>query len=127
MIEVRLANPSDATGILSVYTPYILSDHATFETKVPSVGEFQERIQHYSEKFPWIVCLTNKAIAGYVYASPFKAREAYQWSAECSVYIANDFKNKGIGKCLYNLLFTILKLQVIRSFYAGLTLPNIQS
>ena len=127
MIEVRLATPTDATGILSIYTPYILSDHATFETKIPSLAEFRDRIQQYSEKFPWIVCLINNKIAGYVYASPFKAREAYQWSAECSVYIADNFKNKGIGKCLYNLLFPILKLQGIRSLYAGVTLPNIPS
>jgi phosphinothricin acetyltransferase len=36
----------------------------------------------------------------------------------------NDFKGKGIGKELYQLLFQILKLQGFRNVYAGITLPN---
>jgi phosphinothricin acetyltransferase len=86
--------------------------------------EMQSRIETILQKYPWIVCEVNGTIAGYVYASKHRDREAYQWSCECSIYMHKDFMEKGIGKELYKLLFQILKLQGFRNVYAGITLPN---
>src|SRR5436305_8616944 len=124
MIEVRIAKPSDAEGILQIYAPHILSRSTTFETIVPSIEAFETRITNYMQKHPWIVVLIENTICGYAYGSVFKEREAYQWSCECSVYIENKYKGLGIGKELYSVLFPILKTQGIRNVYAGVTLPN---
>ncbi|MGZ3922894.1 MAG: N-acetyltransferase family protein, partial [Flavisolibacter sp.] len=91
---------------------------------VPSVADMQSRIQTCLEKYPWIVCDVDGNIAAYVYASKHREREAYQWTCESSVYVHPDFKGKGIGGLLYDLLFHILKLQGFRNVYAGIALPN---
>lgn len=124
MIEVRLATKNDAKQILDIYAPSILVAAISFETEVPSLEEMEKRIETCLQKFPWIVCVVENRIAGYAYASKHRDREAYQWSCECSVYVHNDFKGKGIGKKLYQLLFQILRLQEFRNVYAGITLPN---
>ena len=124
MTEVRLATKHDANEIRQIYAPSIESAAISFETEVPSAEEMQSRIQTILQKFPWIVCTIDGKIAGYVYASKHRDREAYQWSCECSIYMNNAFKGKGIGKELYKLLFEILKLQGFRNVYAGITLPN---
>ena len=124
MIQIRLATINDAQQILHIYSPSILAASISFETEVPSAEEMQERIETILQKYPWIVCKIDGRIAGYVYASKHREREAYQWSCECTVYIHNDFKGKGIGKELYLLLFQILKQQGFRNVYAGITLPN---
>lgn len=124
MTAVRLATANDAEEILDIYSPCILYSSISFETEVPSVEEMQKRIEACLQKYPWIVCLIEGKIAGYVYASKHREREAYQWSCECTVYMHDDFKGKGIGKELYDLLFHILKLQEFRNVYAGITLPN---
>jgi phosphinothricin acetyltransferase len=124
MIHVRLAAKEDAKEILEIYSPSVLSAAISFETEVPSVEEMQSRIESCLQKFPWIVCTVDEKIAGYVYASKHRERDAYQWSCECSVYTQTNFKGKGIGKELYYLLFQILKLQGFRNVYAGITLPN---
>jgi phosphinothricin acetyltransferase len=127
MVEIRLAKTSDANEIRDIYSPSILSAAISFETEIPSIEEMQKRIENCLQKYPWIVCEVNRNIAGYVYASKHRDREAYQWSCECSVYVQNDFKGKGIGTELYQLLFQILKLQGFRNVYAGITLPNTAS
>jgi L-amino acid N-acyltransferase YncA len=124
MIEVRLATELDAAQIREIYSPNVLENAISFETEVPSIKEMKTRIQTFLQKYPWIVCVVNGEIAGYVYASKHRDREAYQWSCECTVYMNNSFKGKGIGKELYQLLFQILKLQQFRNVYGVITLPN---
>ena len=124
MIEVRLAISNDASEIIDIYSPSVLTTAVSFETVVPPIEEMQKRIAFCLEKFPWIVCTIDGKVAGYVYASKHRDREAYQWSCECSVYVHDDFRGKGIGKVLYQLLFEILKMQGFRNVYAGITLPN---
>ena len=124
MIQVSLATTNDAQQIIGIYSPNILNAAISFETEVPAIEEMQNRITIILQKYPWIVCKVEGKIAGYVYASKHRDREAYQWSCECTVYMHNDFKGKGIGKELYQLLFKILKLQGYRNVYAGITLPN---
>jgi L-amino acid N-acyltransferase YncA len=122
--EVRLATASDAGEIIQIYAPSVLTTATSFETVVPPIEEMQTRIESCLEKFPWIVALVDGRISGYVYASKHREREAYQWSCECSVYVRDVFKGKGIGKILYELLFQVLKIQGFRNVYAGITLPN---
>lgn len=124
MTTVRLARTEDAAHILEIYKPYILQTAYTFETEVPSVDDFSKRIEKYLEKYPWLVAEASGQIAGYVYASVHREREAYQWTCECSVYIHNDFKGRGLGNELYTVLFQILELQGFRNVYAGITIPN---
>lgn len=124
---IRLATPGDAAGILAIYAPYIQNTSFTFETEVPSVEEFAERIRTYLLNWPWLVCEVDGAIAGYAYATRHRDRTAYQWCTESSVYIHDDFQKAGIGKALYTALFEILKRQGFNNVYAVINLPNERS
>ncbi len=127
MLTIRLATPTDAEGILNIYAPYIETTSLTFETVVPSVEEFAQRISHYLENWPWLVCEADGKIAGYAYASRYRERVAYQWSVECSVYIHEDFQKAGVGSALYTALFAILQKQGFNNVYAVINLPNDKS
>jgi phosphinothricin acetyltransferase len=124
MALVRLANPSDASSILAIYAPFVLNTAISFETDIPSVSEFALRIEKGLHRFPWIVCESEGIVAGYAYASPYRERAAYQWSCECSVYLHEQYRGRRIGEELYAVLFHILKLQGMKTVYAGITLPN---
>jgi L-amino acid N-acyltransferase YncA len=124
MVEIRMVLPSDAENILEIYAPYIKHSFCTFESEVPTVEQIRERIQKVLESKPWIVCVIDKKLAGYVYASAHRDRAAYQWSCECSVYTKTDFQGIGIGHQLYKVLFQMLKTLGYRNVYAGITLPN---
>lgn len=127
MTIIRLATTNDAQGILNIYTPYIEDTSFTFETEVPSVEEFAERIKTYLINWPWIVCEMDGIITGYAYATRHRERTAYQWCVESSIYIHDNFQRAGIARTLYTALFDILKLQGFRNVYAVINLPNEKS
>ncbi len=127
MQTIRLARPDDAAGILAIYAPYITQTSFTFETEVPSVAAFAERINTYLASWPWLVCEIDGNIAGYAYASRYRERTAYQWSVESSVYIHDDFQRHHIARALYHALFGMLKIQGFRNVYAVINLPNDKS
>ncbi len=124
---MRIVQPSDAASILEIYMPYILNTAVTFETEIPSINSFEERIKHYTEKWPWIVYEVDGTIAGYAYATKHRERLAYQWCVESSVYIRDEFQRKGFATKLYNALFEVLRLQGFINVYAGIALPNDRS
>jgi L-amino acid N-acyltransferase YncA len=121
---IRLANEKDTEGILAIYAPYIINTSLTFEAEVPSAKVFADRIHSYLKYWPWLVCEIDGTIAGYAYGSKYRERVGYQWCVECSVYIHDDFKRRGIAQKLYTVLFEILKKQGYRNVYAVINLPN---
>ena len=127
MTVLRLATPTDAKDILVIYAPYIENTSFTFETEIPSVEEFAERIRNNLLNWPWLVCEIDGVIAGYAYATRHRERTAYQWSTESSVYIHDDFQRAGIARALYYCLFEILMKQGFRNVYAVINLPNDKS
>lgn len=124
---IRLATEKDSARLLEIYGPYVLHTAISFEYTVPEETEFARRINTVLEKLPWLVCEICGETAGYAYASMHKARAAYQWSVDTSVYIDPKYHGKHIGTALYTALFQLLKAQGYYNAYAGVTLPNAKS
>ena len=127
MSMIRLATTDDSDPILKIYAPYIENTSYTFETEVPTIDSFKERISHYQENWPWLVCEIGGVVAGYAYGSRHRERVAYQWSVECSVYVHDNYQRRGVARALYTALINILKLQGFRNLYAVINLPNDKS
>ena len=127
MCSIRIANEKDAEGILAIYAPYIKNTSFTFETAIPTIDAFAERISTYLIDWPWLVCEIEGKIAGYAYGAKYRERTAYQWCVESSVYIHDDFQRSGIARALYMTLIDILKVQGFRNVYAVINLPNEKS
>lgn len=124
---IRMANKKDASAILDIYNPYIEDTSFTFETEVPDLFDFQKRIDEYLDNWPWLVCEDNGKITGYAYGAKHRERKGYQWCVESSIYIHDDYLQRGIGKALYEALLEILKQQGYRNVYAVINLPNDKS
>ena len=54
-LELRRANVGDAERLLEIYAPYVEKTAITFEDKVPSIGEFQNRILKTLRIYPYLV------------------------------------------------------------------------
>jgi phosphinothricin acetyltransferase len=122
--HIRFAEPDDAQEILNIYAPYVADTCISFETEVPTVEQFAERIRNILAKYPFLVYLEDNKIAGYAYASRHRERSAYQYSVDVSVYIAPENHRHGIGKALYEKLFELLRAQSIYTIFAGVAQPN---
>ena len=126
-IEVRLAHPGDAAQILGIYAHYVENTTVSFEEAVPTIQEFSSRIANISEKYPYIVLTVDGVVRAYTYASQYRARAAYRFDVETSIYMAHELCGMGIGKIMYTALFELLPEMNYYNAYAGITQPNAKS
>ncbi|MBP5607428.1 MAG: N-acetyltransferase [Lachnospiraceae bacterium] len=116
---IRDAVIEDAERLVDIYSYYIKETAVSFEYKVPSVDEFKNRISHIKEKYPYLVCEKDGKILGYVYASAYSTREAYDWTVMTSIYLDKDHRREGIGTLLYKELEKRLRDMGIINLLAG--------
>jgi L-amino acid N-acyltransferase YncA len=121
---IRLAEKRDVSGILEIYSPFILDTAVTFEESVPDEESFWERIQGIMAELPFLVCEINNRVAGYAYASGYRSRASYRWTKEVSVYIHPDFHRKRVAHALYTSLNEMVRFQGIADLLAIITIPN---
>ena len=123
-MNIRNVQPDDAAQIAEIYNYYIKNTHQTFETELIGTDEMRARISKVSANYPYVVAEEDGKIYGYAKANQFRMRRAYEFSAEVSVYVRNDAKQKGIGTLLYEKLFDELRQTDIHAIIAGISLPN---
>lgn len=108
-VIVRPAVPDDAERLVEIYAPYVEDTAITFEYEVPSVQEFERRIESTLERYPYLVAELSGQIVGYAYVGPFHDRPAYDWSVETSIYVDRNIRHMGIGGILHKALEEELK------------------
>lgn len=124
---IRRAAAGDAAALLDIYAPYIRDTAITFEYDVPAAEEFAARIGDIARTHPYLVCERDGRPVGYAYAHNIRARAAYDWAAELSVYLAPAAQGQGAGTALYRCLIDLLAMQNLRILYGCVTLPNEKS
>lgn len=123
--RVRSALATDAEVIARIYNYYIQNTVITFEEESVSAQMMVARIadiQHAS--LPWLVVEVGGALVGYAYASKWKARSAYRYSVETTIYLEHGQEGRGIGKRLYSELLSLLRARGIHVAIGGAALPN---
>lgn len=123
-VRLRVADPGDGPALAAIYAPYVTDTAITFDLDPPDGAEFSERIQRTLLRYPYLVAEANRQAVGYVYASAFKGRAAYDWAVETSIYIREDMRGRGLGKALYIALEEALRAQRVLSANACITYPN---
>lgn len=124
MLTIRPVKLSDAKAIQSIYAPYVEKTAITFEYEVPSVQEFENRINKTLENYPYLVAEENGQVLGYAYTSTYYARTAYNWTTELSIYLHEDARGRGLGSQLYDALEKELKKRGFLRFLACIAVPN---
>ena len=121
---IRLATPADGAQLSAIYAPLVRNTAISFEVDPPDAAEMTRRVAESLPAFPWLVADAGGEVLGYVYASTHRARAAYLWSVDTTVYIHARVRRGGVGRALYTTLFGILTLQRFCNAYAGISLPN---
>ncbi len=125
MEPIRPAAPSDAAAIAEIYNHYVTQTVVTFEEVPVAAAEIARRIEEVrSASLPWLVAEEASQIVGYAYATPWKARSGYRFSAEITVYLAPGQSGRGLGSQLYDQLFPLLRARRIHAVMGGIALPN---
>ena len=124
MVRIRTATAADAADIIRVYTPYVEHTAITFDTEIPTVAEYAEKINTITTQYPFLVAEDSGEIIGYAYASGYYGRAAYAWTVEISIYVKEQGGYKGVGSKLYQHLESQLQQQGIQTILSCLAYPN---
>ena len=124
VVDIRSATAADATSALAIYAPIVRETIISFETEVPTAAEIAHRIDITLKTYPFLVAETRGAVVGYAYASEHRARSAYRWSVDVTVYVAEQARRSGVGRALYGRLLPMLAQRQFHAAFAGITLPN---
>ena len=92
--------PGDWDDVAAIYAEGIRTGNATFETEVPSFEVFDER--HLREGR--LIARDGDEVLGWATLSRASVREVYRGVAECSVYVAEAARGRGVGEALLGAL-----------------------
>ena len=125
---IQSAKSHDADAIRAIYNHYVQTTAISFEEEPISAEEMEERIAKVlSLNLPWLVAESPAGLVGYAYATKWRERHAYRFTAECTVYVAPEAVGTGVGSALYERLFPLLKNQGFHAVIAVVALPNTSS
>jgi L-amino acid N-acyltransferase YncA len=100
-VIVRPSAAEDAEALAAIYGHAVLHGFGTFETTPPDSATMDERrrgVQGYG--LPFLVAEDAGKVLGYAYASPYRPRPGYRFTAEDSVYVAPDAQGRGVGRAV---------------------------
>ena len=118
-IIIRPATPADIATITRIYADAVLHGTASFEIEPPDQAEMLRRqAVLLKNAYPYLAATVEGVLAGYAYAGPYRARPAYKWSVEDSVYVAPDMHGKGIGALLLRALIAASRERGFRQMIA---------
>jgi L-amino acid N-acyltransferase YncA len=118
-IIIRACEERDIPAITAIYRREVNELTATFELDAPDEAEMQaRRAAILKNGYPYLVAERDGVLLGYAYANLYRARPAYRFTTENSIYIAEGAQGTGIGTALVKALITECEARDFRQMVA---------
>jgi L-amino acid N-acyltransferase YncA len=100
--EIREAEPADLPDIREIYNHYVRNTTVTFDEDAMTLREFRDKLAHLAKlNMPFIVAVSpSGSVLGYAYVQPWKAKKAYRFTVENTIYLGPAATGKGLGNAL---------------------------
>ncbi|NKB68456.1 MAG: GNAT family N-acetyltransferase [Candidatus Latescibacteria bacterium] len=122
-MNIRSVHPDDAAAIAALYNHFVLHTTVSFEEEPVATAQMAQRIEAYRSTHPWLVG-EEDGLVGYAYASPYRPRPAYRFTAETTIYLHPEATGRGLGSRLYQALLDKLVQGGFQTVLGIIALPN---
>jgi phosphinothricin acetyltransferase len=102
LVTIDAMTPADWETARAIYLEGIATGQATFETEAPAWDRWDA--EHHP--FARLVARLDGRVVGWAALSPVSRRGCYAGVAEISVYVAEVFRGRGIGRRLLSALIS---------------------
>ena len=99
-MDIRLARRGDADALLAIYNAEVSGSTVTFDIEPRSHAQQVAWIDRHQGAHPAVVAVDEGGVAGFGSLSPFRDRAAYSTTVEDSVYVAAEWRGRGVGRLL---------------------------
>ena len=104
-LVIRPATPADIPAIARIYAFAVTHGTASFEIEAPDEAEMARRQRALIDGgFPYLAAELEGRLLGYAYAGEYRARPAYRYTVEDSVYVDAGAQRRGVGRALLDRL-----------------------
>jgi phosphinothricin acetyltransferase len=117
----------DLPAVKEIYEYYVENSTATFHTGRITLPEMREIVPIGHPVYKSYLIHTNHLICGYCFLSPYKKRQAYDRTAEVTVYLKQEYTGHGIGRLALQRLEEVARLTHIRVLIGIIAADNVQS
>ena len=122
---LRDATEADIPAITEIYSVEVTDFVNTYEYDVPDAAEMAQRRRNLlAAGYPYLVAELDGRVVGYAYAGSYRARIAYRWTVENSVYVAAQAQGKGVGAALMQRLIDECEARGYRQMVAVIGEPS---
>jgi len=127
MVTIRPAVEKDVPAITVIYNDAILNTTATFDTEEKTLEDRIFWLKNHDERHPVIVAELQNVVVGWAALSKWSDRAAYDSTAETSLYVHKEYRKRGIGKELMEILVIEGQKAGLHTLIARITHGNEQS
>jgi len=118
-LSIRPVEARDNAAITRIYAHAVRHGTASFETEPPDEAEMARRQAALAAGgYPFLVAALAGTVAGYAYAGPYRARPAYRFTVEDSIYVTPQAQRGGIGRALLERLLDDAQARGFRQMIA---------
>ncbi|MCW3807099.1 GNAT family N-acetyltransferase [Plebeiibacterium marinum] len=126
-VHLHLVSPSDLIEIRDIYNYYIINSTATFHTEEIGIDDVKNIIPLSHPKYKSYLIKNNNEVCGYAYLGCYKPRQAYDRTAEVTIYLKPGMGGKGIGKTVLKQIEPLAKEKDIKVLLGIITGENTAS
>jgi L-amino acid N-acyltransferase YncA len=110
--------------VRDLYNWYIANSVATFHTEPVASTHLLDFIYLNHPKYKSYVILDNDTFAGYCFLTAYKKRQAYDRTAEVTLYLKPEYCHRGIGRIALSKLEQEAVAQGIKNLMAIISFDN---
>ena len=101
-INIRFAEEKDLNDIVEIFNQAIRNRRSTgYLNEFTVEGRRKWFFEHSKEKYPILIAEQNGKVVGWISIDPYRrGRDAFLKTVESSLFIHDDYKQKGIGNQL---------------------------
>lgn len=116
---IRPSTEADGEALAAIYGHHVLHGFGSFEEVPPSPADMlSRRAGVLALGLPHLVAEAGGKVLGYAYASAYRPRIGYRYTAEDSVYVAPDAVGQGVGRAVLSQVIRACEQMGLRQIIA---------
>lgn len=125
---IRDVRDSDLPAILAIHNEAIVATSAIWdETPVDLADRRAWLNARRAAGYPVIACEIDGVLAGFASFGEFRARSGYRYVVEHSVYVATDYRRRGVARALLGALIAHAETLRLHAMVGGIEADNTAS